>query len=79
MESVLAEVDTDNVDLLFSHGGALPWKPQVSYGEEGQTIPLSGHVLREDPEVKVVFMAAHITEFKITTMSRVLEVSRSGY
>jgi putative transposase len=36
-------------------------------------------VLREEPEVKVVFMAAHSAEFKVTTMSRALEASRSGF
>ena len=29
--------------------------------------------------MKYVFMAAHVTEFKITTMSRALEASRSGF
>ena len=45
----------------------------------GQTIPLSRHVLREEPEVKYVFMAEHAVLFKITRMSRALEVSRSGF
>ena len=29
--------------------------------------------------MKYVFMAAHVSEFKVTTMSRALEVSRSGF
>ena len=40
VEPVLAKVDADNVALLLSHGGALPWKPQVSDGEVGQTISI---------------------------------------
>lgn len=79
VEPVLAKVDADNVDLLLSHGGALLWKIQVCDDEEGQTIPLSRHVLREEPEVKYVFMAAHTAEFKVRTMSRALEASRSGF
>ncbi|WP_369600085.1 IS3 family transposase [Hahella sp. SMD15-11] len=47
--------------------------------EELAIFKKGGGVLRQEPEVKYVFMQAHEGEFRLKTMSRVLCVSRSGY
>ncbi|WP_369601832.1 transposase [Hahella sp. SMD15-11] len=47
--------------------------------EELAILKKGGGVLRQEPEVKYVFMQAHEGEFRLKTMSRVLCVSRSGY
>jgi hypothetical protein len=79
VEPVLAEVDADNVDLLLSHGDSLLWKPQVSDGEMGQTIPLSDGVLRQGVQVRYAFVARERTRFPLDILCRLLEVSRSGF
>ena len=55
---------------------------QAPIGRTGREV---GHpkksrgVLRQKPEVKYAFMQNHLSEFKITSVSRVLDVSRSGF
>jgi hypothetical protein len=55
-------------------------KRQLAEQAEKLAIVKKGRsVLRQEPEVKYAFMHNHSDEFKITSMSRVLGVSRSGF
>src|SRR5580658_1353275 len=47
--------------------------------EEGQTIPLSGGLLREAEPMRFTFIAAKRAEHTVTILCRCLRVTRSGF
>ncbi len=56
--------------------------PQAQVGRAGRGArhrKKGGHILRQEPEVKYVFMDEHQALFELSAMSRVLQVSRSGF
>jgi hypothetical protein len=56
-----------------------PQAPVGSAGRGGGHRKQGRSVLRQEPEVKYTFIQNHSDKFKITSMSRVLGVSRNGF
>ncbi|MBK6741431.1 MAG: IS3 family transposase [Haliea sp.] len=74
-----ARASQDRVRWSSNRLSRLPAQRRLAEQAEELAIVKGGHILRQKPEVKYVFMEQNAGSFRVTTMVRVLKVSRSGF